>query len=217
MKSTASIALLDLHYLPCVEYFATLVQYPVICIEQQENYQKGSYRNRCHLAGANGLLRLSVPLFGSKHQQKAIQEVQIANQQAWQKHHWRSIQSAYGKTPFFEHYAPEIEPLFQQSFEFLFDWNKQLLLQIIESLELPVTLNWSERYHAPDEAGILDLRNSILPKDKPHPGFSSPPYPQAFLERHGFLPNLSILDLLFCLGPQSVEVLEKSRLIVTPK
>ncbi len=217
MKPTSNTALIELHYLPCVEYFAHLLQHPVICIEQQENYQKRSYRNRCHLAGANGSLRLSIPLIGRKHQQQAIQEVQIDHQQAWQKHHWRSIQSAYGKTPFFEHYAPEIEPLFQQSFEFLFDWNKQLLLQIIESLELPVTLSWSKDYQTPNQAGILDLRNSISPKGEANLGFSSPKYPQAFLEKHGFLPNLSILDLLFCTGPQSVEILEKSEVMVSPK
>lgn len=190
-------------------YFALLLRYPKIGIEQQENYQKGSYRNRCHLAGPNGLLRLSIPLVGGKNRQQPIQEVRMGKEENWPIHHWRSIQSAYGKTPFFEHYAPDLYPLFQQAPDLLFDWNKQLLLQIIEALDLPVSLEWSAEYQKEVAEDTLDLRNTIQPKADISPYYHSPPYPQAFLEKHGFLPNLSILDLLFCMGPQSVEILEK--------
>lgn len=206
--SNYSAAQIEWHYLPSIAYFAALLRYPKIIVEEAENYQKGTYRNRCHLAGANGWLRLSIPLAGGKHQQQPVAEVRIDNHHNWQTQHWRSIQSAYGKTPFFEHYADDFLPLYQQTATHLVDWNKRLLNALMEALDLEIQLESSTSYQPTLAPDIKDLRNVIHPKRDLPPCFSLRPYPQAFLEKHGFIPNLSILDLLFCMGPQSIEILE---------
>ena len=206
-------ALLELHYLPCVQYFSKLAHYPVVYIEQQENYQKGSYRNRCHIAGANGILRLSVPLRQGKNEQQAIRELEIAYKEAWQARHWASIRSAYGSAPFFEYYAGRLQPHFEQQTIHLFDYSLALLRTLIELLQLDCELRLTEEYVQEPPEGCIDLRNTIHPKKhrrKPDAHFQPAPYPQVFLEKHGFLPNLSILDLLFCTGPQAGLILEQT-------
>ncbi len=205
--------LLELHYLPCIQYFSKLAHYPVVYIEQQENYQKGSYRNRCHIAGANGLLRLSVPLRQGKNEQQPISQVEIAFKEPWQARHWAGIQSAYGNAPFFEFYAEPLQGLFQQRPAMLSDLNRALLLRLAELLQLGCEIRFTEQYAKKPPAGILDMRNAIHPKKhcrRPDPHFQPIGYPQVFLEKHGFIPNLSILDLLFCTGPQARLLLEGS-------
>ncbi len=205
--------LFELHYLPCIRYFSTLAHYPEVYIEQQENYQKGSYRNRCHIAGANGLLRLSIPLKQGKNEQQAIREVEIAYKEPWQSQHWNSIRSAYGKAPYFEFYAGQLRPHFERKPTFLFDFSFGLLQALLELLQLDVSLLLTDTYEKETPEDVLDLRNSIHPKKQrcqPAPKFTPATYPQVFLEKHGFLPNLSILDLLFCTGPQAPLILEES-------
>ena len=109
--------LLEIQYLPSLQYVSKLLQCPKIYLEQHENYSKGSYRNRCHIAGAQGLQRLSIPLEGGKHQQQPIREVRISNDESWQSQHWTSIKSAYGKSPFFEHYADVFLPFYKKEYE----------------------------------------------------------------------------------------------------
>ncbi|MCO6480288.1 MAG: WbqC family protein [Phaeodactylibacter sp.] len=205
--------LLELHYLPCVQYFSKLAHYPVVYIEAEENYQKGSYRNRCHIAGANGLLRLSIPLKQGKNEQQNIREVEIAYKEPWQSQHWNSIRSAYGNAPYFEFYAGQLRPHFERKPTFLFDFSYSLLQTLLELLQMDVSLRLADAYERETPEGMLDLRNTIHPKKQrrwPDPHFTSIPYPQVFLEKHGFLPNLSILDLLFCTGPQAPLILEES-------
>jgi hypothetical protein len=200
LKPTA--LLIELHYLPCVQYFAQLAQHPIAYIEQWEHYQKGSYRNRCHIAGANGLLRLSVPLQKGKNEQQPIRAVRIAYKEPWPAQHWGSIQSAYGKAPYFEHYAEHLQPLFEARYELLFDFSFALLLKLAALLQLDCELRLTERYAPTPAAEIEDARDAIHPK-KPRWTFTPQPYPQIFSEKHGFLPNLSALDLLFCAGPEA--------------
>lgn len=206
-------ALIELHYLPSIQFFSKLLAYRRITIEQCENYQKGSYRNRCHLAGANGLQILSVPLEKGKHQKLPIQEVRIAYTQPWHLQHWRSIQSAYANAPFFPYYSEPIQALFEERPEYLFALNQQLFELICGQLGLQVKISYSTEYQEEVEADTVDLRGVITPKDPltaRDPAFAAETYPQVFTERHGFLANLSILDLLFCTGPQAVEILRKS-------
>lgn len=211
MQNPNTIALLELHYLPCVQYFIQLLKYEKVILEQHEHYQKRSYRNRCHIMGANGLLRLSIPLQSGKNQQMNIREVKISYQENWQQLHWKSITSAYRNAPFFEYYADYLAPLFEQKEIFLFDWNYKLLLQLIELLQLENNTQCSEQYEPKPPFPIVDLRNSIQAKKSRHKEvlhFEVNPYAQVFEERHGFVPNLSILDLLFCTGPQAILYLE---------
>ncbi|MEM6697166.1 MAG: WbqC family protein [Bacteroidota bacterium] len=206
MQEKNTTALIELHYLPCVHYFTKILKYETIIIEQCEHYQKRSYRNRCHIMGANGLLRLSIPLQSGKNQQMNIREVKISHQENWRQLHWKSISSAYRNAPFFEYYADYLAPFFEQKEQFLFDWNYKLLIQILDLLQLENNTQLSEQYEPMPASPIVDLRNSIQAKKSRHKevlDLEVIPYAQVFQERHGFVPNLSILDLLFCTGPQA--------------
>ncbi|NJN78366.1 MAG: WbqC family protein [Saprospiraceae bacterium] len=107
-------ALIESQYFPPLAYFSVLLKHEKVWIEQFENYQKGSYRNRCHIATANGLLRLSIPLEKGKNNQTCIKEVKIHNDTNWQIQHWRAIKSAYGNAPYFEYYADELLPFLKK-------------------------------------------------------------------------------------------------------
>jgi hypothetical protein len=201
-------ALLELHYLPSVAFFTALSNHREVWIEQCENYQKSSYRNRCHIAGANGLLRLSIPLKKGKNEQQSIKEVEIAYEEPWQHQHWSSISSAYGNAPYFEYYAPELAPFFTEPVPCLFEFSNSLLDKLIQLLQLDVHIHYTREYQRAPVAAAKDYRNLIHPR-KSTP-FNLTPYPQVFTEKHGFLPNLSILDLLFCTGPQASLLLESN-------
>lgn len=207
-----STILLELHYFPSIQYVSKLLLHPKVLIEQKENYSKGSYRNRCHLASSMGLLRLSLPLAGGKNQQQPIREVKLKYDEPWQNQHWTAIKSAYGKSPFFEHYEHRFLPIFQKKYEYLWDWNWDLLNVILEILSLTRKIELTEDFEKNPPVNILDFRNKISPKenkrfDDLH--FKQTKYVQVFEAENGFIPNLSILDLIFCAGPESIIYLER--------
>lgn len=202
--------LAELHYFPSILYFAMMLEASTLVIEQQEHYVKRSYRNRAHLAAANGALRLSVPLVKGKNQQQPIREVQISYAENWQGRHWQSIQSAYGKSPFFEFYKEDLAPFFEKQYEFLFDLNLDILKVLLQLLQIEVKLTFSASFLTESDASVLDLRNQITPQKLPDQSifpYQLVSYPQVFVEKSGFLKNLSILDLLFCMGPEAVSYL----------
>lgn len=202
--------LLEIQYLPSVPYFSELLRHGQVFIEQHEHYQKGTYRNRCHIAAANGLTRLTIPLIKGKNEQQAIRDVRIAYYEPWQRQHWQSIRSAYGNAPFFEFYADALQPFYEKPYPFLFDFNWELLQTLLQLLRMKITLNLSESYIDSGQEGWLDLRNTIAPKQHLQgAGLQVLPkrYHQVFENKHDFLPNLSMLDALFCMGPQAVEIL----------
>ncbi|MFK7807978.1 MAG: WbqC family protein [Saprospiraceae bacterium] len=205
--------LIELQYLPPVQYFAKFAQYESVLLEQKENYTKGSYRNRCYIAGANGVLLLSIPLEKGKNEQQNIRQTRIANDKGlWQNQHWRAIRSAYGNSPFFDYYADGLESFYKKEYEYLFDFSLDLLKWLLEKLRLETTIKFTETYEKEVAGNIADWRNGIHPKkhrQRKDPDFEAAYYAQAFEDRHGFLPNLSILDLLFCTGPQAGMVLEE--------
>lgn len=203
--------LIELHYLGNIQYFANLSRYPFVIIEQHENYSKGSYRNRTIIAGSLGPLRLSIPLAKGKNERLPIKEVLVSNTDNWQTQHWRSIQTAYGKSPFFEFYQDELKTFYEKPVDHLFEWNKSLLLWMVETLGLSTSILFSTAYQKTVDDSILDARNRVSPKTNragQSNNFSCPPYAQVFEDLTGFLPNLSILDLLFCKGPESILYLE---------
>jgi len=203
-------ALIELHYFPSVAYFSQLCAHQEICIEQHENYQKGSYRNRCYIAGPNGRQRLSCFLKSGKNEQQSIREVQLSYKEAWHKQHWNSIKTAYGNAPYFEFYADDIQAILFKKHNYLFDLNLDLLKCITKQLSLNIDFGLSPNFtKVIKEKEIIDLRNSITPKqiDKSAP-FQ---YAQVFEDRHGFLGNLSILDLLFCTGPEAALLLRRGK------
>jgi WbqC-like protein family len=212
--NSPNTVLLSTQFCPPVQYFAKILHYNNIWVEHRENYQKGSYRNRCHIASANGLLRLSIPLVKGKNHQTPIWEVRIDYKTSWPAKQWEAITYAYGSAPYFEEYAAFLAPLLNgdKRFEYLFEYNAALLKVFLKLLNLRKSIYYTEDYHftAPDNA--LDLRQVISPKlelsSDPH--FIPYPYPQVFNYKYPFLENLSILDLLFCTGPQALLVLQKS-------
>jgi hypothetical protein len=205
--------LLELHYLPSIQYVSKLLQYPKVVLEQHENYSKGSYRNRCHLASSAGLLRLSLPLAGGKNQQQPIREVKLKYDEPWQSQHWTAIKSAYGKSPFFEHYEYQFLPIFQKKYLYLWEWNWDLLQVILDIISLEKNIQLTDQFEKEPIDGIVDFRNKISPKENNKEedlDFKQAKYVQVFEAENGFLPNLSILDLIFCAGPEAVIYLQRS-------
>ncbi len=204
---------IEMQYLAPIPFFALWKTNKKVVIEQYEHYTKGSFRNRCYIAGPNGILRLTIPLEKGKNTQQPIKEVRIANHSNWQMQHWRSIRSAYGKAPFFEYYADEIEPFYTNKYAFLFDFGVQLTKKIKEILEIPTKLDFSSSYELENESKTIDLRGVFKPPevgDLTGIGMQQKPYAQVFGERYSFLPNLSIIDLIFCKGPEASLLLSQS-------
>jgi hypothetical protein len=194
----------ELHYLPCIAVFQHFLAAEIIYLEAHEHYQKRSYRNRAHIVGANGLQRLSIPLKKGKNQQQPIREVQLAQHESWSKQHWQSIISAYGNAPFFPYYADDLASVFNQTYDKLWDFNLDILQLLFRLLQWNTPLQYTDEYHRTYPAHVQDIRNQIRPATTTDLNpVHFPTYPQVFTERHGFLANLSILDLLFCQGPQA--------------
>ncbi|MGN6436004.1 MAG: WbqC family protein [Agriterribacter sp.] len=206
--------LIDNQYLGSFIYYKISINASYIELEQYERWQKMSFRNRCLIAGANGTLPLSVPVVGGRNVGDLIKDVKIDNTKNWQSVHWRSIFSAYNRSPWFEFYHDEMEIFYNRKFEFLWDWNLELLQWILKKLDIHVPVRFSNEYKKnPDlPPGTLDMRGKILPKTLSFFNSDCPSYGQVFDQRHGFIPNLSIIDLLFCEGKNAINVLKSSPL-----
>ncbi len=202
-------ALLSLHYLPCIEYFACFIKYDKIYIEACENYTKQSYRNRCMIKASQKIDTLSVPICkDSSH--IPIKEVRIDYSQAWIKDHWRGIQTAYGKSPFFEHYADLFHDIFHKAPPHLFDLNFELLTLCLDLLQIDAAMSLTVDYQQYPVKEVIDYRKSIHPKNSHLNNDILRPciYPQVF--GSNFAENLSIIDLLFCEGPNARHILNQS-------
>ena len=197
----------ELHYLPPIEVFAYYAKADTILLEACEHYQKRSYRNRCHIVGANGVQRLSVFLEKGKNSRMPIKEVQLAFHQAWPRQHWKSIRSAYGNAPFFLYYSDAIEAIYKEKHQSLWAFSLSLLQCVFELLQWDKSIHETEVYQKEYPSSIVDIRQAVLPDNLDDKEVNllgkEVEYPQVFRERHGFIGNLSILDLLFCMGPQS--------------
>jgi hypothetical protein len=204
-------ALLSTAYLGPLQYFTKFINYDKIWIEAEENYQKQSYRNRCEILTSNGKLALSIPVTKNKPKTKT-RDILIDYSVDWQKDHWNAIESAYSASPFFEFFVDDFLPFFQRKHTFLLDFNTRLLEMIINHLKIDVEIEYTQKFeHKPET--IDDLRDSIHPKQKNNykdPDYFPYPYYQVFYDRFEFIPNLSIIDLLFCEGPNAENILAKS-------
>lgn len=203
--------LLELPYAPALPWMALARKSDLLVLEAHENYQKGSYRNRCHIAGPQRLQRLSIPLEKGKHQRTPITEVGISYDQPWLHQHWQALQTAYGRSPFFPFYAPTLAPLYDRPPATLFAFNEQLLRWLFEQLGWPAEWSYSsdfERWHQP----VVNARDWVHPKralpDQLH--WRPLDYHQVFQETAGFLPNLSVLDLLFNTGSEAGYLLDQA-------
>ncbi len=212
------VLVIETQYFPPVLTFATALQHGgELRWEAHEHYQKAGYRARCRIAAANGVLQLSVPLRKGKNEQQSIQETEIAYREPWHRQHWQSIRSAYGRAPYFDFYADPLRAILESQPPTLWALNRQLAQTIIDLLQLPLRLTQTTSYQpaVPAVEGLLDLRGQLTHRDQQLtlPLDDLVPYPQLFADRHGFLRNLSILDLLFCTGPEAIRYLQEA---VTP-
>jgi hypothetical protein len=216
MSEKASVVL-STTYLGPIRYFSRFfLSYPVL-IERNENYLKQSYRNRCIIYGANGPLTLIVPVQRGSFHKTAINELEIDYDTNWQANHWRSIISSYKSAPFFEFYIDDLIPYYQKEFRFLIDYNTSLMNVFLRHLEIKQGFSFTKSFIKQYPSKLLDFREKIHPKKSfRDPFFKNLEYTQVFSPKHGFIPNLSILDLLFNLGPESAEFLGKS-IITTGK
>lgn len=202
-------ALIDLHYLPSIEYFCALQSFEEVIIEKQEYFVKQSYRNRCYINAAHGREMLSIPLT-EKHGKVPVKDVRIDYTKKWQNNQWRTIESAYRNAPFYEHYAEEIRVAIYKNYPFLYDLNHHLLSFCLQSLKWNVNTSESVSYVLPPHENSVDLRSAISAK-KPYSErlFYQPvPYYQVFGNQ--FVENLSLIDLLFCEGPRSPIIISQS-------
>ena len=206
-------ALLATAYLGPVQYYSKLLHYPEIIIEQHENYPKQTYRNRCRILGGNGLLTLSIPVDKGSELKVKTKDVIITYAEDWQRMHWRTIISAYNNSPFFQYYEDDFAPFYQeQRWKYLIDFNLEIQEMVLDLLGISTEIKLSSDYYQEAAENILDLRETIHPKkqrQKPDLFFSPEPYTQVFEDKFAFQPNLSIIDLLFNEGPESVEILKQ--------
>ena len=204
--------LLSTAYFPPVQYFSKLVLFDKVFIEQFENFAKQTYRNRCVILGANGPVSLIVPVVKGRNRKTGIKDLLISYDTQWQRNHWRTLFSAYNSSPFFEFYKDDIRPFFEIRKEFLFELNQEILEKLCELLEIgnkPILTDGFEDV----PAGTLYCREILSPKiqkAKSDPHFQPLEYTQVFHDKFGFIPNLSILDLLFNEGPKSAQILKQS-------
>ena len=196
-------------YFGPIQYFTKFLLPGKIVLEKHENYIKQSFRNRTIIFGANGLLILTVPVKRGSFHKVPIGELEIEYRDNWQDTHWRSIESAYRSTPYFEYYGDEIRSVFHLKTRYLLDLNGIILELMLDLLELKKDFGYTQSYR--QKKYYLDYREAIHPKKKvPDPFFNPAQYPQAFQSRFGFKANLSILDLLFNAGPDAKTVLQNS-------
>lgn len=199
-------------YMPPVQYFSKFTEENRIFIEQQENYIKQSYRNRCRIVSANGPITLSIPVEHSSGVKTRIKDIRISGHGNWQHMHWNAIVSAYNSSPFFEYYQDDFAPFYHQKYSFLFDFNEELRILISQLIGLEnISLNYTDDYRIEFGSDELDLRDAIHPKkDWKSLDISFIPvtYYQVFDSKFGFIPNMSILDLLFNMGNESILILK---------
>ncbi len=206
--------ILSTAYLAPIQYYSKLLKYDTSIIELHENYVKQSFRNRCNIYGANGLQTLSIPIKKDITPKTLIKDIQISYDKNWQKNHWKAIKSAYGSSPFFEYLIDDFIPFYHKKFTFLIDFNNQIQQVVLDSLEINTNITYTNSFHK--EADIKDFRQTINPKkrlSKPDDEFINFEYYQVFAEKHGFIPNLSIIDLLFNEGTNSIDIIKKSTII----
>ena len=190
-------------YLAPVVYYSEMAKAKTVFIENWDFYLKQTYRNRCQIAAANGSMVLTIPVEKAESGKMLTRDVRISQHNDWQIQHWRSIESAYNSTPFFEYYKDELLPFYENKWTFLWDFNQEIQAKMLELLNLDIQIKPTQEYKNRQDEKILDLREAIHPK-KENKFVNCNPYYQVFEQRFGFQPNLSIIDLLFNMGNESI-------------
>jgi hypothetical protein len=195
--------LLSTTYFGPVQWYQKLYRSDEVQIERYESFLKQTYRNRCLIATTQGVQALTVPV--EHHNCQFIRDLRISDHGNWRHLHWNALQSAYGESPFFEYYQDDIRPFFEKRWTFLFDFNEEIREKMCELIDIQPKVSSTSKFVAQHTDSIKDYRNVITPKHPvPDSDFVSKPYYQVYQQKNGFLPNLSILDLLFNMGPESI-------------
>lgn len=190
-----------------VQYFSVLAHYPEVLLEQYAHYIKQTYRNRCLISTANGVMNLTIPVDKISGEKILDKDVRISDT-SWQRVHWGAIESAYNNSPFFFYYSDDIRPMYEKKYDFLLDFNLELQDILISLLGLNTKLVLTDSYN---QSAELDYREILSPKYKGNdPRFIPKSYYQVFQEKFGFLENLSVYDLLFNMGNESILILRDS-------
>jgi hypothetical protein len=197
----AQSLLMPATYFGPVHYFVALSQAKHVIIEQNEHYLKQTWRNRCKILTANGVFSLTIPVIKVDGNHTKIKDILISYRERWQQIHWRAITSAYKNSPFFLFYADELGSILFSNEEKLFDFNMKLTKMLLKMLKINVLISVTQNYDKMPNSDFLDLRLHFSPKNPFQ--FEFPFYNQVFTERHGFIPGLSIIDLIFNLGPDA--------------
>lgn len=207
--------LLSIAYLPPISWMAFAVQSSSLKLEIYETYPKQTIRNRCSIATSRGILSLTVPVKRVNGNHTKTSEIRIDNSKNWQLLHWKSIITAYNKSPYFLFYRDLLEPLFLKKYDFLVELNRDLLNILIKALKIKsIEISDTDDYDAnPD---FKDLRNSFHAKLNLQQTVTCflPRYMQVFEDKHGFVPDMSIIDLLFNLGPDALPYLLNAELLI---
>jgi len=194
-------------YFPSIQSFAAVVRYD-ICWEMEDNYQKQTYRNRCYICTDQGKHMLTIPIqhVGGNHGRQKFKHVKIDNTYSWQRQHWRTLETAYRTSPFFEFYEDEFLELFQNQYDYLLDFNLKTIQTLCAVLQLPIPKTHTNTYQTelPKDT-YIDARFLINAKKEKIE--IQEPYNQVFAQKHGFIPNTSVLDLLFNEGPNTLHYL----------
>lgn len=206
--------IIEAQLFPSLNYFLLWALSEDVILEVCENYQKSSYRNRFYLATSHGPVRLSVPLEKGKHQQMPIDQARMDNNHRWRVSHWRSIQTAYGKSPYFEHYKDELYSRYTDEEPFLLKWSLDNIRMVLKWLGWDADIKLTERYkRVYHDEDVYDMRNKLKPGSLAENFFTDKlnlRYEQVFSAQQGFTKNLSILDLIFCTGPEASTILKNT-------
>ena len=197
---------LPITYFGSVEYYWHLSQHSKVEVDLYETYQKQTYRNRCVILGANGPLNLSVPVIRPFGKLTKTNDILISNAENWRQVHWKSLESSYNRTPYFEFYADTLKAILFSGHEFLYQLNLVLIHHLIDKIGLTTQLELSIENASKNSSDLLE--NFDPKKDT---NFKCYPYQQTFSDRYGFTNNLSILDLLFNEGPNTICILNESK------
>ena len=199
--------LLSTAYLPPIEYMGALLKTENITIEKEETYAKQTYRNRCRILSANGLLDLSIPVNKVNGNNTKTKDITILNSDRWFVNHWRAINSAYSGSPFFLYYKDDLKEFYTGKYENLLEFNTELTNKLLNLIGIVCKLKYSDLFTLPNEMSY-DARYSITPKTEVDSLYYNE-YTQVFSNKFSFIPNLSIIDLLFNLGPEAKEYLNQ--------
>lgn len=192
-------------YFPNLAHFIAMVNTEEVVFEMDDNFVKQTYRNRTYIYSANGKLGLNIPVIHTQKNRQKYRDVKIFNEVKWQTQHWKSLLSAYKTSPFFEYYEDELQPLFVMKADYLLDFNFKCFEAITGCLQLDLNISKTQVFQK-DVDNKKDFRFLVNAKKEQPQYFDN--YTQVFNEKHGFISNLSILDLLFSEGPNALNYLE---------